>query len=443
MNKLDKIVDTIDESNYELDNEMKNNILKKIKRKQKQKSVLTIIKSIAAIVVLSFLTFTFIPNNPVNAFMKQVFSFIPGVGVTALNEEYKVERVLNNIITYEDEKNYVDLYQAYIIGDYIQLAVQTDLYTIEKDKDDDFIDFINNTFLIIDGEKIKATGTAGGSEIFESSYPLSDAQKNAEEFTLFLERENIMITFTLEKVKSSENPSEVGSCVEVDDLMIFANLKREKNSCEVIISQVAPSNYKSISYEWFEHEDQLFTQGVYIIDSENNKYELVEKDINKNRYKNTFYFNVPAKANGLRIVIPQLLYEIQLDEKVLLQIPKEDEKQMVNYVFDMKTHSIELESVIYRKNEYDNDIPAKLVMKMSEITKDEDYIIRRVLPLFETKKHILSQFMKTSQGTYSEVWKNHEGLSISEYEGMKEKDQVKISFEVEMAYIKDVIINLD
>ena len=75
----------------------------------------------------------------------------------------------------------------------------------------------------------------------------------------------------------------------IDDVMIFAHTIREKDIVEVLVSIVAPGEYKNPISFLFDYEKELFASGVYLTDQSGARYEP-DEELRKSRMEKYIHF---------------------------------------------------------------------------------------------------------------------------------------------------------
>ncbi|MBN2853735.1 MAG: hypothetical protein JXQ23_13445 [Clostridia bacterium] len=442
MNKVNEYINSIDHEKHRLNEKTKKAIIGKTKRRIRKRKV-NVINMIAAVILFMFVFLAFIPDTPVNSFLKQAFSFIPGIGVKAEIEESAITAVLKEKVISEKDNQYVEIYVAYIQGDYLNVRLDTNLFynqsmTKEEALQKAASEIMEQPLLKVANRTIEPVQIIYSGNLFNISYELEESEKDSEEFTVCFEGSNVMTSFRLEQVSSISNPEEAGYYTVIDDMMFFANMKREQNSCEVIISSIIPDEYKNISFEWSDIENGIFKTPVHIVDEEGNTYYPLELNLDKNKFRNTFYFDVPEDKANLELVIPQFLYDISDVGRKIVRLPYNEDIRILDSVFEMKSHFITLKSISFVAEELKLDISAE------NRNDNLNTVIRRVLPKFYVKREWLGGYHMISQYITADPWSpdKQQGISYGAYEGMKEKQTIEIVLDAEMAYTGEIRIKL-
>lgn len=441
MKKIDKLINKDIEEINKLDEMTKKRIL--LKSKAKLSNKFKQVKSIAAVLVLIIILSGFIKGTPVNALIRNTFSFIPGVGVMENNGDLEFKAVLDQQVKVTKNDRTIEIYVAYIQGNYVNVKVETDIFKNEMTEKEKLEYYSNESFediyLIVDGEKIKSSHLTSTIDLFEVGFILKNEYKGNEKLELLIEEIDIVIEFSMSSVFTSENIGDMGSYAVVDDVMFLANMEREKNEVKVQINSLTEQNYNHISFEWFEHENILFDEPVHIIDEDGNKYYPLDEEVNKNKYRNTFYFDIPEELDNLKLIIPQFLYEVEYEKKHKVILPNENEKIFDVYSFSTKYYDVSVNEIEYLEEHYH----VKFNFSAIEKVEDSNTIIRRVIPTFYEKIGVFDRFLVSmSQSVYSEAWIDSQGEVFGEYENVKERDKVTIGYNIEYAYINEIVLNL-
>ncbi len=446
MKKIDILIKKDQNRFNKLDDIMIKRISKKTKAKIKQAKVKNIINSLVAILVISFIVLAAIPNTPVNAFLKKTFSFIPGVGVIEQDDNQEITSILIEPVTYEKEELFLDIYAAYIQGNILTIKVESNIYN-EKSEEvanklqtSSFEDVSSDLYLYVGTKKIKASMIWGSEGIFEASFLLEDMPYNNEIYTIGFTNANLTLNLTMTTIQPISDKDLIANWIIADDIIFFANMERVENDVSIIISHVTSRELEHLTYEWLDYESELFSQSVHVIDEHGNIYEPMERPGNINRYRNTFFFDIPITSQQLQLVIPQVLYTQKAEKDVIVSIPKLNQIKEINEVIDNRAFEILLNQLQYEIVNNKGNLKIDISGKDNQI--DDFTIIRRVVPWLLIRQNIFSDFIRTSQSVHADIWRNQQGVVNITYEDIKEKDKVKILFTIDYAYTKDITIQL-
>ncbi len=446
MKKIDILIKKDQHRFNKLDDMMIKRISKKTKTKIMKVKVNNIINSLVAVLVISFIILAAIPNTPVNAFLKKTFSFIPGVGVIEQDDNQEITSILIKPVTYEKDGLFLDIYAAYIQGNTFHIKVESNIYNENSDEvrtklqTSSFKDISSDLYLYIGSKKIKQSMLWGSEGIFEASFLLEDVPNNNEIYTIGFTRSNLTFDLAMTTIQTASDKDLIANWIVADDIIFFANMERKENDVSIIISHVTSRDLENLTYEWREYESELFSQPVHVIDEQGNIYKPIKRPGNINRYINTFFFDIPITSQELQIVIPQVLYTQKAEKDITVSIPKLDQIKKINEVIDNSAFEILLNQLEYEIINGKGNLKIDLSGKDNQI--DDFTIIRRVVTKFFTRKNIFSNFIMTSQSVNADIWRNLQGVVNGAYNDIKEKDKVKISFTIDYAYIKDIIIQL-
>ncbi|NLE25230.1 MAG: hypothetical protein GX625_07800 [Clostridiaceae bacterium] len=353
---LDAFTDNISEADFALEADMKRVILEKTYKKIR-KNKWDYFKSIAAACVLLAALSAFVPNSPVNALCKRIFSFIPGVGIVQDTDGVNpIKAVLNEPVKAIDGDEFVEIKTAYITDNILHVSIKTNVGAINAGKFDDPAEFKKffagetapDLYLIGFKGKIKSGHSVWSGPSFETrvysidaSFILADEDINNQVFKFEMDGFDQSIEIAMSSVNSGIEPESIGNVAVIDNIMIFANINRENGILEVLLSSVAPEEFKNIRFHLYDHEAQLFDKGIYIADADGNIYkpddELREK---RNSDIDILYFNIPDQADDLKLIVPQILYSKRNYENgIKISMPKIGLERRINKKFQ-KGYSI-------------------------------------------------------------------------------------------------------
>ncbi len=462
---LDTFTSGIEESNFAMDTALKQKIL--LRTHKKIKNGWFYFKRIAAACLILAALSAFIPNTPVNALCQKIFSFIPGIGIVQNPEnDVRISRVLGKRVKVTDGKQFIEFKTAYITDKTLNISMKTNIGAIDAGEFADPAEFKKffagetapKLYLLGANGKIKSSHSVWGGPSYETrvysvdaSFYLVDNDIDDQVFRFELEGFSKTIELTMVPVSSGTSPESLGNVAVIDNVMVFANVSREGDVLEVLLSSVAPKDYKNIRFHLFDEEKRLFERGVHIIDKEGNIYEPDEgmRKLN-NSDINNLYFEIPEGKEELKLVIPQILYNRVYDEddiKIAMPKPGKDKEMNKEWNLGEGTLTIEKASIIPSN---DPMLPDEF-KKYDCIKIDANYkpgqnsreIALRVLPKVEVPDSWIDYTM-TSQSTYAELWNVvQRGYSITAFDGMETTRKILLKFDVEFAMKGSWVIDME
>lgn len=462
---LDDFVDKLNEKEFEDKNVSNNTIIDRTKKKIRKFRIIVYIKSIAAILVFSIIASAFIPNTPVNAFCKRVFSFIPGVGVVQTDEGKGVISALKESVTQNEGREHITIESAYVQNGYLIVKAKTNIGLSDSaDMSKELLKFyagelnpkiyLQNNGEWIQPASMQITGASPDTGVYklQAQFKLPEEINKESEFNFSMEGFDPNIKIVLNEVISSTEISELGYNGTLGDIHVFADFERKEDTIQVMLSTVAPKEYKNIRFKLFDDEQEMF-KSVYIIDSRGNEYKSDRQQEEENDADfNVFYFNVPTEAKGLKLIIPQALYNRRFDDEMYkVKIPSVNEVVNVNKRFHIGESDVTLESVefISKGSEilpetFKNFDSLKINLKAVNTVRGKEKVIR-VLPIFLVRQNIFEGYNMIGQSIYEEKknFSDQSRYAIGVFNGMENTKGIKLIFEIEFAYIKGTEIVLE
>lgn len=447
------------------DDVMKQKILKKTKLRLRKKQTFLRYTAVACVLLMVISYFT--PNTPVYALRQTILSYIPGIGVVQNNDDSDtITSVLIDPVKIMDGKRFVEIRAAFIKGNMLVISGLTNIEPIDAkilDNTKDYMEFFSGEttpgiYLVGDNDKIKAghqewAGPSYDKRISKMSiyfYLNEDAPPGIYHFEV--DGFDKPIEIILSPVKAGSIPDEIGDRAVVDDVMAFAHTSREKDITEIMISIIAPNEYKDPRCYLFEHEKELFESGIYIADEKGVRYEP-DDDLRESRNSgiNTFYFRIAEDTKGLKLVIPQILFDMDYKENdIKINVPKENKEVIINKKIQLGNHNITLEraSMILAGNDilpegFESIDNIMINASTTTIDNSSESILRIVphIPLSSSKFH----YLPTSYSVHASFWdpKERSGYSFINFDSMQKTKKIIIDFSTEISMIGPWEIQLE
>lgn len=462
---LDEFTDSISESDFAIEADMKRYILEKTYKKIK-KNKWSYFKSIAAACILLIALSAFIPNSPVNALCKRLFSFIPGVGIVQNSDGInQIKAVLNEPVKVINGDEFVEIKTAYTTGSTLRISIKTNVGAIGTEKIEDPVEFKKffagetapSLYLIGAKGKIKSSHSMWSGPSFETRvysidayFVLEEEDINSQVFKFEMEGFNQLIEIAISSVNSEINPESIGNVAVIDNIMVFANISRKNGILEVLLSSVAPEEYKDIRVHMFDHEALVFKDGVTVIDEDGIIY-IPDEELQENNNGNvgSLYFNIPDDANDLKLIVPQILYSKRIYENgIKISMPKIGLEKKINKELDLPGSKIIIEtvSVVPANNpllpDEFREFDCLRIDAWAEVGDNKREIVLRVLPNVEVPDGGFGYNSK-SQSSYAELWDSgQKGYSITSFDELTSTKKILINFDVEYAMTGPWVINL-
>lgn len=237
---------------------------------------------------------------------------------------------------------------------------------------------------------------------------------------------NKLIEITMSSVNSGTDPESVSNVAVIDNIMVFANISRGNGILEVLLSSVAPEEYNDIRFHLFDHEAQLFNNGIKVIDEDGMIYMPDEKlRENNNGNIGSLYFNIPDKVKGLKLVVPQILYNKRNYENgIKISMPKIEHEKKINKKLDLPGSNIIIEtaSVVPVGDPLLPDgfkeFDCLRIDAGAVVGDNKREMVLRVIPRVEVPDGSFG-YNSTSQSSYAELWgSDQKGYSITSFDGL-------------------------
>lgn len=453
---LDNFINSLEEADYKMDKEMKEKILKITHEKIRRKWMS--IRNIAAACVLFAALASFIPNTPVYALRQKLFSFIPGVGVVQSDsEDTTIRSVLGKPVKLVDGETFAEVKTAYIKGNSLIISAITNAGAVGAGKFEDpkeFKEFFAGEtapqLYLIDGEnRIKPGQVVWGGPSLETRvytmqafFRLSEEDNEKGTFKLEIEGIKGQLQIALSPVKSNYEPEDMGNTAVVDNVMLFADISRQGSLLQVLLSSVAPNTFKNVRMHLFDDEKSIFESGIYLMDSDGVRYEEDEglRKQNNGSY-NTFFFNVPEHKKGLRLVVPQILYNKEYKERnIKIYMPKPGKNVVINKELNLGETilMVETASVVTAQDpllpdEFRNNDCMRMDISVKPAVNSRETILR-AWPQIEVPHNVFG-YLGVSYSTYAQLWgsKQQSGYSLTYFDDMHKTKKIMLNFNIQCA----------
>ena len=439
-----------------LDDLMKQRILKKTYRKLQRKH--RIIYGVAASLVFVLLS-SFIPNTPTYALRQVIMSYIPGIGVIQNTDDTNaVIGILAEPVKVTDGDEFIEIRSAYGNGRLLKIHGVTNIglsnIVVPDDVDKkELLEFYSGEtargiHLIYNGESLAANNrvTYGGSfhegvYSIEASFYLSKGIGDSA-FQIEVEGFSKPVPLALSPVISGTIPEEVGKAATIDDITTFAHITRENDIVEVLVSLVGSREYKNLRTYLFEDEKRMFDRGVHLIDQDGVMYEP-DDGIREELHTSvqTYYFHAPEDKEGLKLVIPQVMYQMEYKEAdIKIAMPKKDKVTAINKHIDMGSHTITLDrAAIVQKGDavLHNDFKSTDNLMIEASADLQEGARKSIIRMFPDILSVdfLNNHDPISQGSYAPQWDpiEQKGYSFTVFDDMEKTKKIVINFMVEFS----------
>ncbi|HCS73703.1 MAG TPA: hypothetical protein DIW17_07500 [Clostridiales bacterium] len=467
---LDDFLDSLDSNHRDgnesdfgdknMDDIMKQKILKKTYGRLRKKR--RVFYGIVAGLVLVLLS-SFIPNTPTYALRQAILSYIPGIGVVqGTDDTGTITGILAEPVKVSDGDEFIEIRSAYEIGKVLNIYGVTNVGLANVDipkgaNKKEVLEFYSGETargfnIVHNGESLAAGNQIayGGSFIdgvysIEASFYLSKSIGESD-FQIEIEGFAKPVILALSPVISGTIPEEVGNAATIDNITAFSYVTRKKDIVEVLVSFVGSNEYKNLRTYLFEHEKEIFDEGVHLIDQDGVVYEP-DDDLTKEHHTgiNTYYFHVPEDKEGLKLVIPQVLYDMEYKEAdIKITMPKKDKDTVINRHIDMGSHTITLnrasivqagDAVLHDDFKFSDNL---MIEASAEIQEGTGKSVIRMFPdilsgNLMNKHDWISHRM--SRGSYAPQWDpiEQKGQSFTVFDDMEKTRKIIINFKVEFS----------
>lgn len=461
---LDVFTSGIKESDFTLDTVLKQKIL--LKTHKRIRDGWFYVKRLAAACLILAVLSAFIPNTPVNALCQKLFSFIPGIGIVEnTGDDERIKHVLEKPVKVTDGDQFVEIRTAYIAAKKMNVSIKTNVGAINAGAFTDPAEF-KKFFAGETAPKLYLQSTKGNMKpghafwtgpsyetrvyVMEASFNLEDKDIEHQDFRFELEGFNKTLEIAMVPVESGTSPQAMGNAAAIDDVIVFANVSREGDVLEVLLSAVAPKDYKNIRFHLFDEESRLLKSGVTITDSQGNIYtpdEEMRKQNNGN--SNTLYFVIPENQKELKLMIPQILYSKMYDgNDIKFAMPEPDKDKAIHKSLSMGGGTVTIEKASFIPSndpilpeEFEQYDCIKIDARYQPGSNVREKALR-VLPSIEVPDDLIGYTM-ISQSTYAELWEDgQKGYSITVFDNMEKTKKIRLKFDVEYAMTGPWVIDL-
>lgn len=447
--------ESVDAGLVGLNNTMKQKILQRTRRKVGRRAAITryIAAAFIGLIIISYFT----PNTPVFALRQAVLSFIPGIGVVRTDDDAGIiTDVLASPVRVTDGEKFVEIRSGFIKGNIISISGLTDVGTLDPAALDSIEEFkryyseaaVPQIHLVQGDEKIKAGQVMWAGPSFETAlYKINacfylDQKAAGGPYVFDLDGFDRPIEIFLAPAKSGSGLEEMGNGVVIDGVMAFANVTRDNNLVEALVSIVAPGEWQNPRGYLFDHERTLFESGVYLIDEEGARYEA-DEDLRRSRDSEiyTFYFHVPEDRKGLQLVIPQILFEYDYRENDLKIAAPRGEKVVINKRVQLGDHTISFEqaSLLTAGDEMlpeDLKPYGSLMIEAGATTENGSReSVLRIVPEIMLSGSGLGSPRRVSQSVYADPWglEQSSGQSFVCFDDRQKAKKIIINFKLEVS----------
>jgi hypothetical protein len=412
-------------------------------------------KRIAAAVIILALLSAFIPNTPVNALALRIFSFVPGLGIIqGTDEGGSIKSVLNEPVKVTEGDRFVEIKTAYITGRLMKVSIKTNVGSQDAEKYNDPAEFkeffagetAQEVYLLGTNGRIKSGHTVRSGASFETgvysieaNFLLGGDDIDRKVFSLIVEGFNKEIKITLAQVNTDSSPEALGNAAVIDNVMILANVSRQDDVLEVLLSSVAPNDYQNIRFHLYDEEKQSFKDTVHITDKDGNNYLPDEETrLQNNADVIDLYFKIPQNKEGLKLVIPQILYARSYNKNdIKINMPEPGRDTKINKVLDLNGSVVTVEKASLIPSN-DPILPADFkksdclrVDAVSRVGNNSRESVMRVVPNVEIPDGFF-KFIGISQSANSELWTEEQrGYSLVAFEKMEKTKKILLKFDVE------------
>lgn len=408
---------------------------------------------IAAVCIMLILLSGLIPSTPVNALYRNIFKFIPGVGIVESEEGYNISLATGKSYRIESDNGFLEIKYAYILNDMLYISAVSNVgYTdiedfsnkeevLEKFHDDSF----PRIYILSGDEKIyiknymrsgpvRETGAAKMSGAFF----LEGELLNETIFVLGIDGLEKQVSLVLEDLEDGYSPGELGNYLYIDDVLIFADLNRDGDIAVLNMSSVIPEQYYQLRFHMYDSESDLYGAGIKILDNTGVSY-YPNDDMRKNNNDtgNNFYFEIPEEAEGLKVVIPQIFYDTRVIGDTVVKMPKLDEYIPVDEVFVFDSMRINFKGLTLLSYEDDDIVDREFGEDTLRLDFEADYDegsihrVSRIVPRISIKRAFNDYDLTSAHGHFP-YWElnQQEGSYYTIFDGME--DASKVLVEIKM-----------
>jgi hypothetical protein len=178
---------------------------------------------------------------------------------------------------------------------------------------------------------------------------------------------------------------------------------------------------------------------VHITDKDGNNYLPDEETrLQNNADVNDLYFKIPQNKEGLKLVIPQILYARSYNkDDIKINMPEPGRDMKINKVLDLNGSVVMVEKASLIPSN-DPLLPADFkrsdclrIDAVSRIGNNSRERVMRVIPNVEVPDGFF-KFIGISQSANSELWTEEQrGYSLVVFEEMEKTKKILLKFDVE------------
>lgn len=389
----------------------------------------------------------FINATPVNALYQSLFQFIPGFGIVKSEEDMSISRATTQSYRVTSNAHFFEIKYAYVQNKTLVISALTNIdYSSPKMTMDSTGKRIGisgkaklGLYLWMDGEKTYlnnySEASSNGTDVKKilGTFYLEKVLEDSK-ITLGIDDFDAPIELELDEVKADDAPSNLGNCLFIEDMLIFADLEREGDVAMLNMSSVLPSEYQNLRFYLFDEEQKIYNSSIQIIDVDGNRYYPDEK---KRQYNNadidTFYFDIPEHIKGLKVIIPQMIYDTKAMGEVKVKKPKWGEYIKVDQSYNIGEIELNFKGLTLISKENDEILKAigedalRFDFTATYKTGSKQRVFQ-VHPDIKVKKGF--EYVRTSSMGIAPYWtsEQNEGCYYSSFD--QQDDATKLSVEI-------------
>ncbi|MBF4692487.1 hypothetical protein [Fusibacter ferrireducens] len=334
--------------------------------KSKRKSL------VAACFILLFLS-GFVNATPVNALYRSIFQFIPGVGIVKSEENMGISRATSHAYRVTSNAQFIEIKYAYVQNKTLVFSALTNIdhsapkVTMDSSGKKTVISGKSKlgVYLWSEDQKIYLTdytvASSNGTDVkkIEGTFYLEKVLEDSK-VTLGIDDFDASIELELEEIKADDAPDKLGNSLFIGDLLIFADLERDGDVATLNMSSVLPSEYQNLRFYLFDDEQKIYNSSIQIMDGDGNRYYPDEKKREANNADiDTFYFNIPEHITGLKVIVPQMIFDTKVMGEIKVKSPKWGEYIKVDQHYNMGEIDLEFKGLTLVSKE--NDVTLKAI----------------------------------------------------------------------------------
>lgn len=375
--ETDKLVSIYDIGKADIDEDLIEDIKKRVKRKIELDSKISKITkdnpsrkygfkkyiSIAAVLILALLV---TPNNILVEGFNRILQIIPGLGLVEVENQEVLYR-LKDINSSENNTALLEILSAAGKKDRITIGFSLERKNITEDevlieKEKEFERLKNKgqlekikAYLEVDGQRYEVDGASragdGIKDFHIMTFNLDESNIGTDRvYKLIYEEYDISAQFELVDLEQYSTLDEIGSNDIKNNISLTAVGNLENNKLGITIYPLNYSNYRLISFE-SEFDLEYFGKRIILKEGDKEKNYTLPSSYGSG-FRPQYSFDIENEESDFIFHIPFVLVESSEEKSLRLPIPREGGLAEVNKELEFNDGTVIIESVEHIKYDF-------------------------------------------------------------------------------------------